>query len=398
VIRTAFALLLAPALLAGIAGAQDAAPAPRADGPPAAPPAQAPPVTAAPPVTPEIRAEGAASTSGTERARSAPPPGFQLLDGIAATVDDRAVTFATVDEALLSGLDRIDRSDQSALQRASFQILQDFLRRRVQAQAGAELGLAPEDVRRVVRDYLAEQRSEYSPLEYGQRIRDRGSDPLREEREATLEMYESIYSGTITGRQGPGGRRKRIDRYLRPSQIRAAYLQSSDTLGTPPEVKFQVLDILGAAAGGLDEALVEARRLRDEALAGADFDAIVRANGYTARENAGRVAPVAADQIYDPVLKRFAVSARIGELSEPRPLPGDRGNLIGYRVVKLLGRSGGAPPPPLTDRETQRGLRDALLGRSDRLAVDEAGRQRLADSHVWLHPVWGVPGPTARRP
>ncbi|MBI1382069.1 MAG: hypothetical protein GC161_13410 [Planctomycetaceae bacterium] len=350
---------------------------------------------------------GALPLAPASRAQTAPQPvpgpavpprpaGFQLFDGVAATVDDRAVTFAAIDETLLAQLGRIDRSDQAALQRASAQIVQNFVVRRVQAQGGAEMGLADEDVRRVVRSILEDQRRPFGALEYAERLRERGSDPLREDREMVSEMYESVWMETVTGRSGGAGRRPSVDRYLRPSRLAAAYVQSRDVLGSPPDVEFAVLDLLSAAAGGPEAARSLAEELRGEALAGKDFAELVREYGYTARERGGALAPVRADQIADPELAGFALKAKPGDLSPVRPLFGERGDLMGYRVAKLLGRSGGTPAPPFTEAATQRTLRDQLLERSDRLTIDQAGQRLMNTSHIWVHPVWGPAPPRTR--
>jgi hypothetical protein len=315
---------------------------------------------------------------------------WRLVDGILAQVDDQIVTFSEVDEQVLRSLGRAPASSPDQLAQRSSEALTESVRARVFSQGGRELGVGDDGVRRVVEQFLEERRREAGPVDHGARLRAMGDDPLMEERQATAELYRALWMNTITGREGVAAERPRVDRFVRPAELRAVYLQNRDLLGDPDVVSLQLIEVLAVAVGGLDVAREIAEECAERARAGADYDGLVREYSASYRDTLGRVPPLAVTAIGDPLLRQFAQGARVAEISAVMPVLAERsGRPVGFRVARMLERSGGGPPPAFDQPGLQRELRQRVQERRDEEALTRAAGALEASAHLWVHPSLG---------
>lgn len=320
-------------------------------------------------------------------AQTPPADGWRLVDGIVAQVDDQIVTFSEVDEQVLRSLGRAPASSPDQLAQRSSEALTESVRARVFSQGGREIGVGDDGVRRVVQQFLEERRREAGPVGHGERLRAMGDDPLLEERQATAELYRALWVNTITGRDGIGAERPRVDRFVRPAELRAVFLQNRDLLGDPDVVSLQLIEVLAVAVGGLEVAREIAGECAERARAGENFEGLVREYSASYRDTLGRVPPLAITAIGDPLLRQFAQGARPGDISGVLPVLAERsGRPVGYRVVRLVERTGGGPPPVFEDAGLQRELRQRVQERRDDEALLRAAGRLESSAHLWVHP------------
>ena len=325
---------------------------------------------------------------------------WKRLDGVALEVDERMVTWRDFAMVVNNARERMPIQTQSELQQLYAEVTSYFLRQSLGQQGGAEMELPREQLDAVLAQRLEEARDPVGALGHGAALRSRGLDPLAELEATRLDAFRVAWENEALGRQGLGVERPRIDRFVRPGQLRAIFEQTRE-IDASPEVRLQVLDVSGQATGSLEAARELVESIRAELDAGAEFEELFDLYAVRFRETLGMQPPVRAIQLEDDELREFATTAERGDLSGVLPyrLPGSQsGEPAGYRLVRLVSREAGEGElPDFEDPAFQRRLRDTWLEEEDRRRLAEASADRLARSHVWIHPALEAAGPPGGR-
>jgi hypothetical protein len=320
---------------------------------------------------------------GTERPVEAT---WQRIEGVALAVDGDIVRWSDFVRIYQRAAQSQGVSSVQERDAVLGAVARSLAAGRARIQAGAELPLPDEQVETRVRQILEDQRDSMGLLAYGESMRADGLDPLGGADEIRQEFYRFAFLDEATGRTQLGLGRPRVDRYLRPRQLRAAYEESKQQLGEPPQVQMQLLDITAVMTGSLEAARELANDVHADLVAGADFDEQFELFAARFREERGRTALVRLDTIREPAMREFAVAAQPGDISKVVTFGTPENPVEGFRIVRLLERVPGKPAPPFTDPEFQAELRTMVERNLDDRRLSLAEDRRLDQSAVWVHP------------
>ena len=250
--------------------------------------------------------------------------GWILIDRVEVVVNEDIITR----RRLLRDLTRIQRrggiSRPEDVRTYETVVLTDQIRRKLQVQAGQDLGLDPAIVARQVDDVMQRQIDHAGGVtSMTERLMARSTDSLQQEEDWTEELYSITWSQIVTGRQpGPLGRVS-LDRYVRPGMRRFVYGSLLDTPeqygafgGRSPSVGFQELLIEHESLGGVQPARELAEELRELALEGQDFlELIERFSALQPEEGVTHI-ELARVMSADKRLGTFLATAEPGEISD----------------------------------------------------------------------------------
>ncbi len=329
---------------------------------------------------------------------SAPPEQRQWsrLDGIALEVDERVVTWSEFAQTLSTYRERTSVQTREELDQLYGEVTAFFLRQSLAQQAGSEMDLPRDRLDAILAQRLEEQRAPAGALGYGEALRGRGVDPLGEFEATRQNAFQIAYENEVLGRAGLGVERPRVDRFVRPGELKAFHAQFSE-MENSPVVRLRLLDVSSAATGGLEQARQLCEQLLTDLEGGTSFDELFEVYGTRFRETLGVRPPTAAAQLEDPGLRNFAEAAEPGSYSAVLPYRLPESSSFepdGYRIATLLTREAPREAPAFENLEFQRTLRNRLLQDIDRRRLARANARRFDQSHVWVHPILN----TSRRP
>ncbi len=333
------------------------------------------------------------SIKGSAQDPAARDEGWQLIDRIAVTVNEEARTEQFLMAGILRGQQPVTTPEE--IDGRYQEVLTDEVKEMLVVQAGKDLGFDPAILERQV-DYVLEQHRERLGIEGVSRyLRGRGFSSAEYRDEARREVYATAWERYVIGQEtGPNGRQSR-DSFVRPGQIWFAYEQNRNALSVPTTVQVQQLIVGAAAVGGGDAAERLATDLRTQIVEdGADFGELAEIYGQTEPGTKGvtRWLPVGDLCSRFPILcTGFLDDAEVGEISNVLPWRRD-GVLIGYIVLKLLGRKEGREAP-FTDPEQQVRLRGLIEEQRDRYRTDLGLSELLDASYVWPEEAFRAPAP-----
>jgi hypothetical protein len=283
--------------------------------------------------------------------------------------------------------------------RLQVEIVQGAMESLLLRQAGEDLGQPKEAVERVLENVWKNQIERSGGLQEFSLESD-GQDQSTLERREKLEsdIYTWTYTRVVTGNEPGRDGRVIADRYIRPGTRRRLYDymgRTSDGLGRiggrPMTIVMQELVLLlepGGEQGERRERIqklhAEANALRERALAGEDFNALV--NEFGALKGSGSLHPdLPLDRLRRsfPALADFALGASVGDISPVLAVRDtERGPLQGWRVVRIL-ESRPAEPPPFDDLVVQRILERVAEDQLDARRRDDALPELLRSAYVW---------------
>jgi hypothetical protein len=333
-------------------------------------------------------------------AQALPPPPtgepqrWARLDGVAIEFDEQLVTWSELGQ-IYTRVARQDPPQDDADRERLMRDLTTYLIGQVIAQqGGSELDIPKDRLEATLEQRLEELRAPAGPLAYGEQLRAQGLDPLLELGNTRDEAYRVAFENVATGRDGLGVERPRHDRFVRPSQLRAAYVLSKPV----GRVQLQLIDVTAIGVGGLEAAKQLAESVRSAILAGADFEEQYELYGSSFRSSGGVTQSLPLDEIGDPALRQFATGAGPKDLS-PVLEYGLGGRIEGYRVARVFRREEPPPAPAFSDAASQRALRKRLQEAMDLRRLDLARRSLSQRSHQWLDgPLRGRPAPEGAAP
>lgn len=316
--------------------------------------------------------------------------GWIPLDGVAAIVNDEIVTMAELarETQSLRQQNQVPLTTPEELREFEDQVRMAVVIQRLRAQAGEELGIAAEDVERVVENHLGDRRDRMGLLSYIDDLETRGLGEEEVHSETRRQLYRETWEGSVVG-DSVAGQRAHRDRFVRPGEMAYIYGEVRDLFGEPAEVRLHQFSML-PAEGQTDEALrLACQVLRARAEAGEALEAIVRDVGLD--RSGVRTWTVTVDRLENDGLRRFASQAPEGTVSEVVLGETEVGTQAAFFV--LVDRREGAPPRPFLNGEVQFELSRRALAERDRWHLIR-GQLELIET-AYIEPPLPLPDPAA---
>lgn len=297
-----------------------------------------------------------------------PPPvdgAWQDFDGVALIVNNEIVTLRELNNLLRDARSEGAGTTAEEANEMLSQVAETTVTIALQTQAGRELGIPAEAVAETVERYLDDQRRSKSAKETETWLQTEGAADLGVLRQqVTRELYRSFWIQGEVGR-GTSWGRAYTDRYVRPGQLREAYIINEGMLSDPATYRLQFLVLPAAAWGDAETAKEALEGFRADIEGGADMGALVDEFGAVLRDSRGITDWVPAPNITDPAIQAFCAEAGEGALSPVLPLSSPSGGLEGYQLVRVVARIEGQDAPDFADSLLQSKLEELIQKRWD---------------------------------
>lgn len=289
---------------------------------------------------------------------AAPSDGWKPIDGVAAVVNDEIVKESELQRLTKRLIERrqIPISTSGELDYWRELARQRLVLDRLEGQAGLRLGLAEEEVERIVESHLAKERKRVGLLAYVGDLEQAGLEAGDVQRDMRLQFYRDQWTRSVVGEE-TGAKRPRRDRFVRPGEMRYLYGELRELLGEPAEVRLEYLSLV-VPEDGAEAAAEEAEALLSRAERGESLLELSREVGLDRCQS--RVVNISLAQL-DPALRDFAARAPRGSLSDLFPF--EDGSSITF--FRLVDRREAGPPLPFLDRTVQDELESRVLTSRD---------------------------------
>jgi hypothetical protein len=331
-----------------------------------------------------------------------PAPAPILVEAVAVQCGEALITSREFERVFERASGQNPPRNREEAQRLQRELLVQLATVRLEEQAGADLGLDPQQVELITRMNLRDTRERAGLQGYLAELEKEGKDALGDERDSERRLLRYMWQYSVQG-NAFAGRRATRDQTIRPGELRVLYAQNREQLA-PEQVQLRLLIVVSEAAGGPEAARAACAEARARVLAGEDLSLIVEERASDLRDSRGLLPfwPLAAFRERLPNLTSFADTAEIGALSEVLPLidlkTGQPAPELGYQLAMLHDRR--EPEVPGFDSgEVQRTLREVFT-RQRRDAILERERNRLRrEAYVWFDPsIAGGAPPAAAGP
>ena len=310
-----------------------------------------------------------------------------LLDGVAAQAGGDIVTMRDLDRAVRDAVRARfgdePLSSKEALDAISWERLQELVFAYLESQAGADMGIDPDQVAQLIERYVSQQRKELGAAEYVDELQAGGRRALSVQEDEARRLYRQIWRWSKVGRRGLAGTRPTRDRFIRPGELKGIYRTNRAQL-RPDQVRLRVLVVSVAASGGVEQArerLAEARRRLAD---GEDFGDLVMEMGDDARDTGGLLGWARVEGLTHPALQVFAGEADLDELSPILPVP-PVGEPQAFVLARLEDRREEGPPS-FEDREVQLFLRDIFTRQRENRILEYERSNLGRGAFSWVHP------------
>lgn len=322
-------------------------------------------------------------------------PRTLYFDGVAVQAGDDVITLSKVNRFEAKSLQQRPVTTPAERSQLRGEILRDLSYQALETQAAEELGLDPRAIRFNLEIQAEEERAKIGAAAYALQLSAQGTSAHESMAEREAEYLRILWRRAQLGLE-VADVRPSTDRYIRPGELHYSFLANRDLLA-PPQVRFQILVVLSAAAGGPELAQATCEEARHKVLEGGDLGALVEDYGAALRETQGLTPLLTLTQISDPGLLQLAAREE-GALSEVTPLMNPRGEPDpeqGYQLAMLFEKI--VPPPPrYDDAEVQTRLRLAQTNQRDSRLLDKAQREMAQKAYSWFHPGLSAPPPAER--
>jgi hypothetical protein len=325
-------------------------------------------------------------------ARADPVGSWQPLNGVEAVINEEIITMSALGSKLRWQMATGNITTQDEYKRALQQIRDEEIIAHLKVQAGQDMGFAPEEVARLV----AERRKRIKEglggtVNMREWLHKEGLDSITLTEVLSTSLIGGVWEDATTGK-GAGVRgRLQTDRYIRPGQVYASYLEccADESLwhlvgGRAASYVLQTLDLPLDEVGGLTATMDMAGSLLDRARAGEDFGALADSYGQTSSPGGYQSARTAEEleRSLGETVREFLIEGSVGDLSEILPVLRND-SVVGVRILRLAGILPSDPPKEFREPGVQRKLERLLQeGLDARHIVDEL--QMLARAaYVW---------------
>jgi len=323
----------------------------------------------------------------------APEPQWTLINRVEVIVNEDIITLRD----LLSGIRLLQArgaiNTEADMRAAESKVLRDRIRNLLEVQAGQDLGLPREVLLRQVdsvMDREVEDAGGVTAMAEQLKRRQTGSSDRREE--WTERLYSITWSRIVTGEQPGASGRQTQDRYVRPGMRRFVHRTVLETPweysrfgGVSPAAAFRLLMIDYESAGGRAAARQLTSELRESALAGEDFEALIDTYGVLKGDRALINAQVERLRAVEPEIAAFLDNAKPGDMSKvlTAHLLGPDGRPIAAWGVALLIENVEAVPPDFDDRAVQLKLHEFAEETFDERRIENALAELYRSAFVW---------------
>jgi hypothetical protein len=303
-------------------------------------------------------------------------PAWEDFDGVALIVNDEIVTLRELNDLLKDARSAASGTTIEDANAMLADVAETTITVHLQTQAGRELGIPPEAVSETVERYLKDERRTKTAKETEDWMREQGAEDLGQVRkQITRELYRSFWIQGESGR-GINWSRPYKDRYVRPGQLKEAYLINKGMLSDPTTYRLQFLVLPAAAWGDAETAKDALAGFRTDIEGGADMGALVEEYGAALRESRGISDWLPESRISDPDVAAFCAEAKEGALSPLLPLVNAEGQVEGYQLVRIVARIEGQAAPSFQDSKLQTQLETLIQERWDQARLTD-GADRL---------------------
>lgn len=338
-------------------------------------------------VSPEIE-QLAPATAEPDPIVPASADGYELLDAVVLTVDDRYLTYGELRERELAIMRQFPINTRQDLLDLRRELVVELSRGLLAQSGGVSLEIPLEQLEANLRFEERDLRDASGAVGYGERVRSRGRDPLTEIRSRRNEILGAIWMRRQQGEERFD--RPLYDTYVRPGTLRAEYPRFAESAGSPT-FTFRQLTVQGNLVGGEEVARDVLAGARAEILAGtADMAQLAEENGMG---GGGLVRPTRMDTSGDSPLQRFLADAEVGDVSPLLPTDG-RGSLqpagrtpAGWTILRVEAIDPGPPPPPFESREAQDRIRTARANALRELRTSWAYETQGRRASIWVAPL-----------
>ena len=305
------------------------------------------------------------------------------INFVAVQAGDRVVTLRDYEQMV----ERVANANQLTPDNPDYvvmagQLLRDVSMSELEPQAGRDLGIAPEQVERIIAGQIDESRREIGTAGLADVLAEDGLSlqGLRESRQSSL--FRQIWRQDNLGSKTLPLRPRR-DNYVRPGAIRSIYRSNRDVLN-PLVITLQVIQApLVYYAGDEEGGRLYLEEARVKALEGADFNRLVQEYSVLGQSEQGFLPPIPIDQVRFAELREWARTAPEGAIGPVMAV--DEGENRSLLLPRMHVREGG-DPPVYTDPSTQEDLRKrADRVRREQILTFERGRL-MQSSFVWIDP------------
>jgi hypothetical protein len=334
----------------------------------------------------------------TARQQETAPRRNPILDGVAVQAGESLVTFSELERAIKRVRAENPQASREEEEGQRLKILRDLITLRLEEQAGLDLGVDQDQLDRITRANLADERSRAGLQKYLADLRGRGKDALAGESDRAREIRRYLWEQAALGRAFIAKRATR-DHDVRPGELRAIYAENRERLeqGT---VQLRVLIVSSEAVGGPEAARASCEEVLRLVEQGQDFALLVEERGAGLRSTRGLTEFYAPGDLF-PDLRDFATTAEIGDLSAVMPYfnreTGQPAPEIGYQLVELHDRRT-LRVPPFDSIEDQLALRNQFADQRANLILNRARDRLRREGDYWISPVLAGPKPPPTTP
>ena len=318
--------------------------------------------------------------------------GWRTLNRPEVTVNEDILTTRRIDRQLARARQVQPVSTPDEELRLKADIVRGAVEELALRQAGEDLGQPKEAVERVLDNVWNNQIERSGSIhKFSMKLESEEEDSIQKRSDLEAELYTWTYTRVITGHEPGKDGRLIADRYVRPGERRRLFdgmARTGQALGQiggrPASFVLQQLVLERTRDSDPVALRTLAEELRQRALAGEDFHALVNAHG--ARKGAESLSgDISADTLarLGPELAEFAQTAKVGDISPVSPVRDfARGRVEGWRVVRVLEARPGEVPS-FDDLEVQRRIELVAQRRLDELRRAEALQRLLRSAYVW---------------
>jgi len=346
------------------------------------------------------------ATAGVDRITPRSPDGWKLLDGVILTVDELYATYGELRERedFVASLNTITTEEQWLVLRRD--VLQAMGRELLSRSGGQSLEIPAEQLEASLRFQERDNRDLDGAVNYGERIRERGRDPLTEVRSRRDEILGAMWERRQIGSE----RFDRVlyDTYVRPGRLRAEYPRYAESTGAA-DFTLRQLTVLGSQVGGVDTAREVLGDLRQQILDGREDMAELAESTNLDEQLAARRGLLPTQRMStagDSAFHRWLTEAEEGDISPPLGV-GPRGLLagggvepIGWTILRVEGLDPGPPPAAFETLEAQAAIRSARATALEDLRRQWAYDRQGQRATIWVDsavaPFWSGPGADPR--
>ncbi len=313
-----------------------------------------------------------------------PREDYMLINGVAAFVNDRAITLTQLGEAVSAQRESVDVTTRNELEQLQAVELERMIESELRTQAGQDLGFPADAIERqtsTMFDYETETRGRQQTSDY---LAEEGLDKNMVRASLADRLYLNAWIRSQVGMDpAPSGRVIR-SRSIRPGELWMAYQENLNFLGEPGTVRLQQMVILGAQAGSLEDARDFADMLRTDVAEGRQDLAVVIRQNSPFPDRDGVLSDMSVNDL-PADLRIWVDEASPGDLSPLLPYrdPSQPSVVAGWGFFRLIESQEGEPPAPFGDREVQSTLSSLIQRQRDEHVLDYETLSFRLESETW---------------